>query len=123
MAAGAEPIPHRRRALQYRRFELVIGLGELFEPERSIGRTEFRGPAIPVARLGRVGMEVDDTEPLQHDGIVSSTERQRRLRIIPLGCPAQHQTCRCNVAGRKVGARTRKQGRDFIAIGCRNGEW
>ena len=72
---------------------LTRGLGKLLKPEGSVGRTEFYGLLIPVARLGRIWLEIiDDTEPFQHNGIIGFTQRKRHLRIPALGRPAQNQS-------------------------------
>ncbi len=67
---------------------LTVRLDELFEPERSVGGTELCCSAIPVLRLGRVGLEIDDAETLQHGRIVSPPKGERGLRVIAFGCPA-----------------------------------
>ena len=69
-------------------FELVVCLDELFEPEGSVGRTELGCSAIPFFCQSRVGLEIDDAEPLQHDRIISPPKSERGLRIIAFGCPA-----------------------------------
>ncbi len=73
---------------QSTRIRLTVRLDELFEPERSVGGTELCRSAIPVFRLGRVGLEIDDAETLQHDRIVSPPEGERGLRVIAFGRPA-----------------------------------
>ena len=117
------PATIRRIMRQRWRFKLPIDLDELLEPERGVRGTEFRGFAIPLARLGRVGVEINDTEPLQHVGIIGSTKCERCLRIVVFGRPAQHQSRRSDVAGGNVGARPHKQGGDLIAIQRRNSRW
>ena len=68
--------------------ELMVCLGELFEPLRSVRGTEFCRLAIPLLGLGRVGVEIDDAETLQHDRIKSPTKSERGLMIIAFGGPA-----------------------------------
>jgi hypothetical protein len=93
MAAGAASITRRNDetrigpAADFRR-ALTVRLDELFEPERSVGRTELCSSAIPVFRLARVGLEIDDAQTLEHDRIVSPPKGERGLRVVAVGCPA-----------------------------------
>src|SRR5262249_41960918 len=68
--------------------ELMVCLNELLKPERSIGGAEFRCFAIPLSSLGRVALEIEDAEALQHDRIKGSPQSERGLGIIAFGCPA-----------------------------------
>ncbi len=62
LPTAAEPWRAGARNSRFQSTEsaLTVRLHELFEPERSIGGTELCCPAIPVFRLGRVGLEIDD---------------------------------------------------------------
>ena len=60
VALSDAPLPYPTARFQPTGIRLTVRLHELFEPERSIGGTELCCPAIPVFRLGRVGLEIDD---------------------------------------------------------------
>src|SRR2546427_249745 len=50
---------------------------KLIQPHSRGGRAQVGGPAIPLPRLGQVGIECDDAETLQHSRIVSLAESNR----------------------------------------------